>query len=178
MFPALWPPTAKTVLYVILGLSAIQFCACSSIPPQARSEDLTRARSSVEAAERADAKQLAPEALRRAQDALAIAADAYTRQEWDRTARFARQAELYALMAVTQTEERRLGEELALVRQQLEDLHQQVRVAMQNDTAAAVAADTSTASALPAVTAQSEINTPAAAVQPASDTISAQEVKP
>jgi hypothetical protein len=93
-------------------------------------EQLTNARVAVEAAERVDAKTFSPENLRHAQDALAIAGDAYTGREFDRSFAFAKKATIYARVAKSQTEQKLAEEKLNGAREQLSSLQQKTQAAM------------------------------------------------
>ncbi len=102
---------------------------CATLDTRLTGEQLTQARSAVEAAEKADAKTFSPEHLRQAQDALAIAHDAYSHQEFQRAFEFAKKASIYARLALAQTEQKRAEDRLRLAQQQLEAARQQAEAA-------------------------------------------------
>jgi hypothetical protein len=131
----------------VLGFSLL-LAGCGTLDTRTTVEQLTNARVAVEAAERADAKTFSPENLRHAQDALAIAGDAYTGREFERAFAFAKKATIYARVAKSQTDQKRAEDKLNGARDQLASLRQKTETAM---------------AALPAT----EANTPAALAAPA-----------
>lgn len=113
----------------LLGLCLMP-AGCGSMDTRTTVEQLTNARVAVEAAERADAKNFSADNLRHAQDALAIAGDAYTGREFDRAFTFAKKATIYARVAKSQTEQKLAEEKLKSSREQLSRMQQQTAAAM------------------------------------------------
>jgi len=144
----------------VLGLCLI-LTGCGSLDTRTTVEQLTNARVAVEAAERADAKTFSPDNLRHAQDALAIAGDAYTGREFDRAFAFAKKATIYARVAKSQTDQKRAEEKLNGAREQLNNLRLKTESAM--SALPAADANTSAAQAVPAVVPDSAPNTVTAA---------------
>ncbi len=113
----------------ILGLCCL-LAGCGTIDTRMTVEQMTNARVAVEAAERVDAKTFSPENLRHAQDALAIANDAYTNREFERAFAFSKKATIYARVAKTQTDQKRAEEKLTGAKDQLNTLRKQTESAM------------------------------------------------
>ena len=128
-----------------LGLCLL-LAGCAAMDTRTTVEQLTNARVAVEAAERADAKTYSPDNLRHAQDALAIAGDAYTGREFERSFIFAKKATIYARVAKSQTDQKLTEEKLTASREQLSNLRQKTEAAM----ASLPAAETNTPAALAA----------------------------
>jgi hypothetical protein len=144
----------------VLGFSLL-LAGCGTLDTRTTVEQLTNARVAVEAAESADAKTFSPENLRHAQDALAIAGDAYTGREFERAFAFAKKATIYARVAKSQTEQKRAEDKLNGAREQLASLRQKTEAAM----AALPAADANTLAAQSAPAVQNP-TTPAAGSKP------------
>lgn len=114
-----------------IGMAAAAALAgCGTVETRFSVEQLTSARVAVESAEKADAKNLASEPLRHAQDALAIARDAYANQEYDRAFTFAKKATLYARVARSQSEQKQAETRFLAARSQLEQLRRQTETEM------------------------------------------------
>jgi hypothetical protein len=126
------------------SMAAVVLVGCGTMETHTTVEQVTNARVAVAAAENADAKHLSPESLRRAQDALAIAGDAYTNREYERAFSFAKQATLYARVARAQSETKQAEDRTQAAKAQYEDLRRQTEAAMITE-AAAPAALTATA---------------------------------
>jgi hypothetical protein len=126
----------------ILGLCLLG-AGCGSIDTRLTVEQMTNARVAVEAAESADAKTFSPDNLRHAQDALAIANDAYSNREFERAFSFSKKATMYARVAKSQTDQKRAETRLEGARDQLTALRKQAEEAMQAQPASA--ADSGTA---------------------------------
>ncbi len=109
-----------------IGLAAaLVLAGCGTVETRFTVEQLTNARVAVEAAEKVDAKNLSPEPLRRAQDALAIAGDAYTNGEYERAFAFAKKATLYARVASSQSQQEQAEGRVLAARSRLEQLQRQ-----------------------------------------------------
>jgi|GEM_PF-6238278 len=117
----------------ILLLSAVLAAAgCAAMDTRQVVEQLTNARIAVEAAEKDDAKHYAEDVLRRAQDALAIAKDAYANKIFPRAFDFAKKATLYARVAKARTEQKKAEQRLAGLREQLAKTKAQTEACMKN----------------------------------------------
>ena len=140
----------------VFGLCLL-LAGCGTLDTRTTVEQLTNARVAVEAAEQADAKNFSPDNLRHAQDALAIASDAYSGREFERAFTFAKKATIYARVAKSQTEQKRAEEKLSGAQEQLNSLRQKTEAAM----ASLPAADQNTpaAQAAPAVAPAAAPNT-------------------
>jgi len=114
---------------VIMGVFFL-VSACGSIDTRATVEQLTNARVAVEAAEKMEAKTFAPTELRHAQDALAIAKDAYANEAFTRAFDFAKKATIYALVAKARTEQKKAEKKLAVLKDQLEKVKAQTEAYM------------------------------------------------
>jgi hypothetical protein len=167
------PPMSWEKAPWVLGLSLL-LAGCASLDTRTTVEQLTNARVAVEAAERADAKTFSPDNLRHAQDALAIAGDAYTGREFERAFAFAKKATIYARVAKSQTDQKRAEEKLNSAREQLNTLRLKTEAAM----AALPASEGNTPAAEAVVSAALGV-TPTAAPAAAPNTAAASgEVKP
>lgn len=117
----------KWMLMIVLVFGGVWGAAgCGTVETRMTVEQLTHARVAVEAAERVDAKKLSPESLRHAQDALAIANDAYANQEIERAFSFAKRATIYARVAKAQSEQKQDEEKYLTSKNQLEALRKQI----------------------------------------------------
>lgn len=108
-------------------VSAGVLAGCGSLDTRSTVEQLTNARVAVEAAEKADAKTWAPEELRQAQDALAIARDAYANKIFERTFQFAKKATIYARVAKARTEQKTAENKLSSLKEQLTAVESQIQ---------------------------------------------------
>jgi len=124
---------------------------CGTVETRMTVEQLTNARIAVEAAERAGAKDLSPENLRHAQDALAIANDAYAGKEFERSFSFAKKATIYARVAKSQSEQKNAEELLQSAQKELEVLRAQIDAEMAAAPELPVGATRTAQPALPAV---------------------------
>jgi hypothetical protein len=117
-----WTMTVVGCLLILAG--------CASVDTRMTVEQLTNARVAVEAAEKDDAKIYAEDSLRRAQDALAIAKDAYNNQAFSRAFDFSKKATLYARIAKARTEQKKAEQRLAGLKEQLAKTKSQTDASM------------------------------------------------
>lgn len=121
----------KRISTLVVGSCAlIAIAGCGTVDTRATVEQLTNARIAVEAAEKAEAKIFSEENLRQAQDALAIAKDAYANQAFERAFDFAKKATIYARVASAQTDFKRSEKKLNDLKAQLEKVRQQTQSLM------------------------------------------------
>jgi hypothetical protein len=146
-----WPLLVPALIVISAG--------CGTVETQMTVEQLTNARVAVEAAERADAKKLSSENLRHAQDALAIANDAYAGKEVERAFAFAKRATIYARVAKAQSEQKQAEDKFLASQTQLEALRKQSEAEM----AALPGAFESVTGTAGAAVAEASAGTPAAA---------------
>lgn len=109
------------------ALAVAVLAGCGSLDTRPTVEQLTNARVAVEAAEKADAKTHSPEELRQAQDALAIARDAYANKIFDRTFQFAKKATIYARVAKARTDQKTAENKLGSLKTQLAAVEAQIQ---------------------------------------------------
>ncbi|MCD4813579.1 DUF4398 domain-containing protein [bacterium] len=105
--------------FAAVGMISILSTGCGTVDTRSTVEQMTNARVAVETAEKMDAKAYASQDLRHAQDALAIARDAYANQAFERAFDFSKKATIYALVAKAKTEQKKSEEKLVEVKQQL-----------------------------------------------------------
>ncbi|MEW6516413.1 MAG: DUF4398 domain-containing protein [candidate division FCPU426 bacterium] len=99
---------------------------CGSVDTRSTVEQLTNARVAVETAEQAGAATYAAEDLRQAQDAKAIALDAYANKDFERTFQFAKKATIYARVAQAKTEQKAAEAKLNAVKEQVAAVESQI----------------------------------------------------
>ncbi len=104
---------------------------CGTVDTRLTVEQMTNARVAVESASKAGAKTHAPDTLRQAQDALAIASDAYANQAFDRAFDFGKKAITYALVAQARSEQKTAEQKLADIRAQSVQVQAQIKSYMQ-----------------------------------------------
>lgn len=117
----------KPTLLAMLAVFGMALAGCGSVDTRSTVEQLTNARVAVETAEKADAKTYAPEELRQAQDALAIALDAYANKVFERTFQFAKKATIYARVAKAKTEQKAAENKLNEVKDKLAQVESRIQ---------------------------------------------------
>ncbi len=132
----------KDIIKITAFLGLVAMTGCAAMDTRATVEQLTNARVAVESAEKADAKTFANEHLRYAQDALAIANDAYANKAFERAFEFAKKATIYAKVARAQTEYKKSEQKLEDLKAQLEKVQTQNQALMGSGAQAGSAAVT------------------------------------
>lgn len=117
---------------VMLGLFLwLGITACGSIDTRLTVEQLTNARIAVESAEKVDAMNYAGQDMRQAQDAMAIANDAYANQSFERAFEFAKKATIFAKVAKAKTEYMKSDKKRQQLKDELEKVNEQIKTLMQ-----------------------------------------------
>lgn len=120
---------------IIAGFGGLAACCfiilgCGTVDTRSTVEQLTNARVAVEAAEKMDAKTYAPGEMRHAQDALAIARDAYANEAFERSFNFSKEATIYALVASARTEQKKSRKKLTDLKGQLDKVKARIETYM------------------------------------------------